>query len=146
MRCRTRETIHPLDHPVRRPRRQGRLGIVFIHHGEVIENILTALKHLARSVIENHREFRGKRWIISAAVGDGACNEMTRTILVLQALATQRGSSGSRSDEEAPRPLISRSPNEISHSLKSKHGVEDIERQHGQAMHAVGGRCCDPGR
>ncbi len=63
---------------------------------------------------------------------------------MLQAFATQCGASRRGTQQEAARALVSGRPDGVADTLKAKHRVIDVERQHGQAMHAVAGGRCRP--
>ena len=64
---------------------------------------------------------------------------MAGAVLVLQALAAQRGAARGGAQQEAATALVSRRPDRIAYALKTKHAVVNIKRQHGQAVHAVAG-------
>ena len=67
-------------------------------------------------------------------------------VFVLEALAVQGRPSGSRPDQEASGATVARCPREVADPLEAEHGVEDVERDHRDAVVRVcrGGR--DPGR
>ena len=69
---------------------------------------------------------------------------MAAAVLVLQAFTTQRGAPGCGTEQETARALVGGGPDLIPHALEAEHRVVDIERQHGQAMHAVAGGGCRP--
>src|SRR5258708_22144573 len=60
-----------------------------------------------------------------------------RSVLVLQAFSAQRGAARGGAQQKAARPLVGRRPDGVAHALEAEHGVVDVERQHGQAVHAV---------
>ncbi|MCY1339441.1 hypothetical protein D9M69_253240 [compost metagenome] len=70
---------------------------------------------------------------------------MAVPVLVLQALAVQRGAPGSAADQEAAGPAVAGRPGEVADALQAEHRVEDVERQHRLVVVAVGGAGGDEG-
>src|SRR5262249_21179462 len=54
--------------------------------------------------------------------------------------------AGSRSDQESACARIRRRPYKISHTLKTKNRIEDIDGKHWNAMVAIGCSCRNPRR
>ena len=67
------------------------------------------------------------------------------SVLMLQALAVQRGAPGSAAQEEAARALVAGGPGEVADALQPEHRVEDIERNADHIGRAVGSGGRDPG-
>ena len=65
---------------------------------------------------------------------------MTVTILVLQTFTVQCSPSRGCTNQEATRLAIASSPSQITNTLESEHGVENIKGHHGQATRREG-RC-----
>ena len=115
------------------------LGVVFVHQGDVIKHVLLFNQHLAHALVDDDRHLAGKRRVVGLAIGDGGRHQVAGAVLVLQTFAPQGGAACSGTKQEAPRPLVRRGPNGVAHPLKTKHGVVNVKRQHGQAVHAVAG-------
>ena len=120
------------------------LGVVFVHQGDVVENVLLVHQHLAHALVDDHRHLARKRRVVGFAVGDGGRHQMAAAVLVLQAFATQRRAARCGTQEKAPGALIGRRPDGVAHTLKAEHGVINIKGQHRQAVHAVAGGCSGP--
>ena len=97
-------------------------------------------------MIEDDGELAGKGRIVCFAVGNGGGNQMARAILVLQAFAPQRSSSGCRAEQEPAGALVGCSPNQIAYALKTKDRIIDIDGQQRQTMGAVRGGGSNPRR
>src|SRR5688500_13558638 len=94
-------------------------------------------QHLSCTVIDDDRELAGKRWVIGSTVRHGRGSNVTTAILVLQPFPTQGRAPRCRSDQETSRSLVRRGPDQVTDALKTKHRIENIERQHRQVMNAV---------
>jgi hypothetical protein len=64
----------------------------------------------AQAVLDDHRELVGEGRVVGDAVGDGGGQQMAVAVLVLQALAVERGAPGGGAEQEAPRALSRRPP------------------------------------
>ena len=64
---------------------------------------------------------------------------MTAAVLMLQPFAGKCGAARGCAEQKSARLLVGSRPDQISHPLKAKHRVINVERQHGQAVHAVAG-------
>ena len=71
---------------------------------------------------------------------------MTVPVLMLQTLAVERGAAGSAPEQEAARAGITSRPGEVAGALEAEHGIENVERNHRNAMRAVRRGCGDPRR
>ncbi len=120
--------------------RQVRLGVVFVHERDVIENVALLGDHLAHAGVHDHGHLARVGRVIGLAVGDGGRDQVAAAVLVLQTLAAQRGAARGGAEQEAARALVGGGPDGVAHTLETEHGVVDIERQHGQAVHAVARR------
>ena len=125
--------------------RQIGLRVVLVHHGDVVEDVLPLLHHLACAMVDDDGELAGECRIVRAAVGNGGRHDVARAVLMLQSFPAKRGATGSRAEQKAAGALIGRGPDEIADALKAKHRIEDIERQQRQIVHAVRGGRGHPG-
>jgi hypothetical protein len=64
---------------------------------------------------------------------------MAVAVLVLQALAVQRGAPGGAADQEAARLHVAGGPGQVADALEAEHRVVDVERDHRPAVVGVGG-------
>src|SRR5262249_46058841 len=92
---------------------------------DVVEAVLTLLVHPPDAVLNDHRNLIDVSRIIRRARWDHAGEHHTVPILVLQALAQQRGASGSATQQEALSPCISERPYQVANALKTEHEIED---------------------
>ncbi len=122
----------------------GRLGVGFVHHGDVVEDVLLLFHHAPRAFADDHRQLVGIGGVIGAAVGNGGGQDVAVSVLVLQALAVERGAPGGAADQEALGAAVAGGPGQIADALEAEHRVEDVERQHGLVVGAVGGGRSDP--
>src|ERR1019366_2332241 len=67
--------------------RHGRLYIVLVIDGQVVETILALLIHTADAVLNDDGQLIGIGWIVNRASGNGAEQYRTVAVLMLQALA-----------------------------------------------------------
>ena len=67
-------------------------------------------------------------------------------VLVLQALAVERRAPGGRAEHEAARHLVAGRPEGVTGALEPEHRVEDVDRDHRDAVRRVGRRDRRPGR
>ena len=66
---------------------QIRLGIVFVHQGDVIKHIFLFDHHLSHTLVDDDRHFASEGWVIGFAIGNGGRHQMAGAVLVLQAFA-----------------------------------------------------------
>ena len=118
--------------------------MVFVHQGDVVKNILLLDQHLTHALVDDDREFARKGWVPGLAIGDGGGHHMAGAVLVLQTLPAQGGAPRGGPQQKTPGALVGGGPNLVTHALKTKHRVINIEGQHGQTMHAVAGGRCRP--
>ena len=64
-------------------------------------------------------------------------------IHVLQAFACERGASGCCAQKKTACHLVTCCPDGITSALETEHGVEDVQRDHGDALGGVGGASGD---
>ncbi len=81
----------------------------------------------------------GEGGVVGGQVGDGGRQQQAVAVLVLEALAVERGPAGRRPQQEAPAPHVAEGPHGVAHPLEPEHRVEDVERDHGLAPRGVGG-------
>ena len=60
------------------------------------------------------------------------------TVLMLQALAIERRSTGGSAKQETLTHHVCAAPDHVAHPLHAEHGIEDIERDHRQAVYRIG--------
>ena len=104
-----------------------RVGIVFIHGGNVIENRFLFLVHAAQAVLDNNRQFIGIGRIVADAIGNGAGKDMAVAVLVLQTFPVQGGPAGGGANQKPPGLQVSGGPAQVADALEAEHGVVDIK-------------------
>ena len=120
--------------------------IVLVHHRQVVEDVLLLGVHPAQAVLHDHRDLVGEGRVVGDAVRDGRRQHVRVAVLVLQALAVERGAPGGAADQEAAGPRVAGRPGQVADALEPEHRVVDVERDHRGVGHAVAGRRGDPGR
>ena len=116
-----------------------RLHIGFVHHGQVVVDVFLLLHHSACAFADDYRQLIAVGWVVAAAIGDGAGQDVAVPILMLQAFAIERGAPGGTTDQEALGSAVTGGPGQIADALEAEHRVEDVERQHWLVVSAVGG-------
>ena len=124
---------------------QGRVAVVLVHHGDVVEDVLLFLKHPAQAVMDDHRQFVVEGRVVGDAVRDHRRLHVAVAVLVLQALAVQRRAAGGAAEQEAARRGVAGRPGQVADALEAEHRVVDVERDHRHVGGAVRRRGGDPG-
>src|ERR1700693_258294 len=91
----------------------GRLGVVFVIDGQVVEAIFHLLIHAADAVLDDYRYFVSVGWIVAVAGGDGARKHQTMPVLMLQTFARESGAAGGSTHQEAFATSVGESPYQI---------------------------------
>src|SRR5690606_10948795 len=138
------EQVHTTDDAFFHAFRHRRLGVGFVHHGDVVEDVFLVFHHLLAAVLNDDRQLIGIGRVITAAVGDGGGEDMAVAVLMLQAFTVERGAPGGATDQEALGAAVAGSPGQVADTLEAEHRIEDVERQHGLVVGAVGSRTGDP--
>ena len=125
--------------------RQRRLRIVFVHQRDVVEESFAFAEHSPKAVVDDDRELEGVAGIVGDAVRNRRRQQMAVAVLMLQALAVQRGAASGGAHEETARLHVAPSPCQVADALESEHRVEDVEGNERVAMGAVGRCCGEPG-
>src|SRR6185436_11554365 len=128
------QEVHALQDAFGSVRRYPRMVIVLVGDGDVVEDVLLSLEHPPRAVLDDERQLLREARVVGAAVRHGGGDEVRRAVLVLQALARERGAPGSAADEKTPRARIARGPDQVADALEAEHRVVDVERKHRGAM------------
>jgi hypothetical protein len=89
-------------------------------------------------MVEDDGNFIGKGGVIGAAVGNGRCDHVARSILVLKAFAAERCPPGGCANEKAARPLVGGGPDQVADALETEHRIENIKGEHRDVVDAVG--------
>src|SRR6267143_5718986 len=138
------EQIHPAHDALGRALGHGRVRVVLVEHRHVIVDVLLLLVHAAQSVLHDHRDLVAERRVVRHAVGHGGGEDVRVAVLVLQALAVERGPPGGGADEEPARAHVACRPAEVADALEAEHRIEDEEGDHRRAVRRVRGRRGDP--
>ena len=140
------EQIHALEYAFFHAFRHRRMGIILVHHRDVVVDILLLLIHPAQPVLDDHRQLIGERRVVRDALGDARREDVAVSVFVLQPLAVERGASRRAADQEAARAHVARGPRQVAHALKPEHRIKGVERNHRYPVGAVGRRGGDPRR
>ena len=97
-------------------------------------------------MLDHHGHFVTVSRVIGLTAGNGLGQDVAVAVLVLQAFTVQRCSPGGATHQETAGLNVTRRPGQIAHTLKTKHGVENVERYQREVVGAVGGCRCHPGR
>lgn len=128
------------------PLGKRRVGIVFIHGGEVVKDVFLSVEHAMQAVLNDDRQFIGIGRVVGDTVGNEGGMNLTVSVLVLQPFAIQGGPSRRPADEEAATLHVPCRPGQITDALKTEHGIKNIERESGDAMGGIRRGGGDPGR
>ncbi len=134
------QQVHALDDPLGRTLRHLRVGVVFVHQGQVVILVHLFGHHPLHAVLQHHRHFVGESRVVRAAVRDVAGQQMRMAVFVLQAFAVERGAAGGRAQQEATRAHIGGLPGRVADALEAEHRIENVERQHRHVVGAVARR------
>src|SRR3990167_4018740 len=139
------EQVHAPDDACLDTCRHGGLLIRFVHHGDVVEDVLMLFDHLPRAFADDHRQLVAVGRVERAAVGNGRGHDVAVTVFVLQAFAVERGAPGGAADQEAAGAAVAGRPGQVADTLETEHRIEDVERQHRLVVAAVAGARGDEG-
>src|SRR5260221_425244 len=139
------ELVHALEDALARALGKAGVRVVLVHEGDVVENVLLVFHHAAQTVLHDHRDLVGKGGIVGNAVGNHRRHDEAMAILVLQALAVQRGAPRGAAHEEAARAQVPRGPHQVANALHAEHRIEDEERDHRHVVVGVRRRRRHPG-
>ena len=88
------QQVHPLQNAVLDAGRHRWMHVVFVHAGDVIENIFAVADHAAHAVLDNDSEFVGICRVVRHAIGHRGRQYQAVSVLVLQALSRQCRATG----------------------------------------------------
>ena len=123
-----------------------RLGVIFVHHGDVVENIFAIFVHAAHAVLDDGDDFIAERRIVGDAIRHGAGEYMAVAVFVLQTFAGERGAARCRAEQKSARAGIARGPEQIADALEAKYRIENIEWNHRHAVRRIAHGGSEPGR
>src|SRR5690606_31395861 len=121
-----RQPVHALEYVRLHALGHGRVGIVLVHDGDVIEHVLVIHVHAPHAVLDDHRELVGVGRVVGNAVRNGAGEDVAVAVLVLQTFTGEGGAPGGAAHQEPPRLDVARGPGEVADALETEHGVEDV--------------------
>ena len=122
------------------------MSVVFVHHADVIEDVLAVAVHAFETVVDDDCELVVERGVVGAAVWDGRCEYKAVTVLMLKAFARKRRASRGAAHQKAARLAVARRPGDVADALKPKHRIEDVEGDHRGVVVRVRGRGGGPRR
>src|SRR6267142_1101738 len=119
------QLIYPLENTVFGTLRHRRVCVILVEQSDVEEDVLLLLDHAAQSILDDHGDFVREGRVVGNAVRDGRRQNMAVAVLVLQALAVQRGAAGSPAQQKAARTLVASRPGQVADALEAEHRVVD---------------------
>src|SRR5690606_10951851 len=140
------EQVHALADAFLHALRHGRVRVVLVHHGDVVEDALALLVHPPQAVLDDHRQLVSEGGIVGNAVRNHRGEHVAVTVLVPQALAVERGTAGRTAQQEATGARIGGGPGEVADTLEAEHGVTGVEGDYRHAVVGVGRPGGDPRR
>ena len=132
------EPVQPRDDSLIDPVGFRGLGVVLVVERDVVEDVLALGPHPIDPVAHDRCELVGERWIVLAKVRHDRREEMRVPIVVLEAFAGQAGPPRSRAHHEAPAAGVGEGPCLVARALEAEHRIEDVERDHREAVAGVG--------
>ena len=139
------QQVHAAQDAVLNALRHRWVHIVLVHRRDVVENVFLLADHAPQPVLDDDGQLIGIGWVVGHTVRNRRCVNEAVAILVLQALACERGSAGSSADQEAARLLVAAGPDEIADALEAEHRVIDVKRHHLFVVIGVRRACRKPG-
>ena len=120
------------------------MRIVFIHAGDVVVDRLSILEHSTQAIVNDHREFIHECRVIRHTGRDGRSQYKTVPVLVLQPFTGKGCSTRSATHEKTAGFDVGCGPGKITDALEPEHRIENVERDHVDAMIACGSPGSDP--
>ena len=111
--------------------------VVFIHGGDVIEDVFTLLIHATHTVLNDNGQLIAISRVVAHAIRNRSGHKVTVPILVLQPFAIECGAPGGTTNEKPSSLAITRCPCQVANALKAKHRIKYIERHHRIVGHTV---------
>ena len=133
-----RQLIDALDDAFLHAGRHFGHSVGFILDGQVVDRRLAFLIQLLQPIHHNHGGLISEGRIVRPHGGKGDCIEQAVAVLVLQALAVEGRAAGRSADHETFGPHVGGGPNQITDTLKAEHRIVDEERNHVDAVLAIG--------
>ena len=114
------------------------LGIGLVVDGEVVEDVLLLLSvHPTQAVGHDVADLVAVGGVVGLHRGIGGREEQRVAVLVLEALAVERGAPCRRAEHESAHHLVHRLPEGIAGPLEAEHRVEDVDGDHRLAVGGV---------
>ena len=107
---------------------------------------MSAAVHSVEAGLDDVSDFERERGIVSDDGIVGRCDEVRMAVRVLQAFTRERCLPRGCSDNESSDHLVAREPHLVARSLKTKHRIQNVNRNHRLALCCVRSSRCDKGR
>ena len=105
--------------------------VVLVVEGEVVEDVLAVRAvHAPMPSRDHRRQLVRECRVVGAHVRDRAEAAAAVPVLVLQALAVERGAPGGAAEQEAATARVAEGPDQVADALEAEHRVVDVERDH----------------
>ena len=130
------------------PAFEARHRVVLVEQRQVEEDVVLLFHHALEAVVQDHADLVREGRVVADAVGDRAGQDVAVAVLVLQALAVERGAAGLVPPRrKAARLHVAGGPGQVTDALEPEHRVVDVERDHRHAVvRRVRRRRGDPAR
>ena len=133
------EQVHAFDDAVAGAFGHRRHLVLFVHHRDVVEDVLLLLVHAADAVLDDDRELVSKGRIVGNDVGIAQRHDVTVPVLVLQPFPGERRPARGAAQQEPAGAGIGGRPDQVADPLEAEHRVIDEERDRVDAVIRVGG-------
>ena len=125
-------------------RRSG-LDVGLVVDSQVVEDVLAVrvlvgrAVHPAQRVLDDVGQFVGPGCVVGNAGRADRRQQDRVAVVVLQALAGERGAPGGRAEQEPAAQLVAHRPHLVAGPLEAEHRVEDVHRDHRRAVGGIRG-------
>ena len=121
------------------------MGVVLVHHGQVVINIFLTGHHTFQTVVDDHRQLVGIRRVVTDTIRNSRSQNVAVPILMLQSLAIEGCPPSRSAKQESTRLHIAGRPGQIADPLEAEHRVVNIERHHHPIVRRIRSRRRYPG-
>ena len=114
-----------------------RLRVVLVVERHVVEDILAVVVHPLDAVADDRRQLVGERRVVRPERRDGRRQDVGVAVLVLEAFAVEGRPTRGRAHHEPAAAGVGELPDLVAGPLEPEHRVEDVERDHREAVGGV---------
>ena len=119
---------------------QRRHGVRLVVEREVPEAVLgVRAEHVGHGLLHDGGHLVGERGVVDEGGRVGGGQQGRLPVIVLQALAHERGAPGGAAGQDAAAAHVAQRPGQVAHPLEAEHGIEEVDGHHRLAPGGVGG-------